>query len=293
MRGCTRCGGRGDGRGALPAGRGPAATGVVRDGGGRAGRRARAGACGARPAVVSDSRDSDNRRCARQRDGATWDARRSRSFLAPPARWLPVGAGRAMGPRLSVHVAGLQRGRAGKDDGRPAVVAGRPSCVVERATGIEPAWPVWKTGALPLSYARSGSVAPTCGRNLSKRAGSRRRSAAGPSQGSAAAAVPPPVHLRWPAASRRVHGVWRSLVARPLWERKVAGSNPVTPTRRRRAGSGRAGRRDRAADARGTGAWRRGVPLMGCPYACRVRGGPARGRPREAVGPVAASQLVP
>ena len=25
-------------------------------------------------------------------------------------------------------------------------------------------------------------------------------------------------------------GVWRSLVARPLWERKAAGSNPATPT---------------------------------------------------------------
>jgi hypothetical protein len=25
---------------------------------------------------------------------------------------------------------------------------------LERATGIEPAWPVWKTGTLPLSYAR-------------------------------------------------------------------------------------------------------------------------------------------
>ncbi len=24
----------------------------------------------------------------------------------------------------------------------------------ERATGIEPAWPAWKAGALPLSYAR-------------------------------------------------------------------------------------------------------------------------------------------
>jgi hypothetical protein len=26
------------------------------------------------------------------------------------------------------------------------------------------------------------------------------------------------------------HGVWRSLVAHPLWERGAAGSNPVTPT---------------------------------------------------------------
>ena len=26
---------------------------------------------------------------------------------------------------------------------------------VERAKGIEPSWPVWKTEALPLSYARN------------------------------------------------------------------------------------------------------------------------------------------
>jgi hypothetical protein len=25
---------------------------------------------------------------------------------------------------------------------------------LERVTGIEPAWPVWKTGTLPLSYTR-------------------------------------------------------------------------------------------------------------------------------------------
>jgi hypothetical protein len=25
----------------------------------------------------------------------------------------------------------------------------------ERATGIEPAWPAWKAGTLPLSYART------------------------------------------------------------------------------------------------------------------------------------------
>jgi hypothetical protein len=28
--------------------------------------------------------------------------------------------------------------------------------VNERATGIEPAWPAWKAGTLPLSYARAG-----------------------------------------------------------------------------------------------------------------------------------------
>ncbi len=26
----------------------------------------------------------------------------------------------------------------------------------KRATGIEPAWPAWKAGTLPLSYARNG-----------------------------------------------------------------------------------------------------------------------------------------
>ena len=37
--------------------------------------------------------------------------------------------------------------------GRPP--PGRPAVVVERVTGIEPAWPAWKAGALPLSYTRA------------------------------------------------------------------------------------------------------------------------------------------
>jgi hypothetical protein len=28
--------------------------------------------------------------------------------------------------------------------------------LLERVTGIEPAWPAWKAGALPLSYTRKG-----------------------------------------------------------------------------------------------------------------------------------------
>ena len=31
---------------------------------------------------------------------------------------------------------------------------------VERVTGIEPAWPAWKAGALPLSYTREGCFEP-------------------------------------------------------------------------------------------------------------------------------------
>ena len=30
------------------------------------------------------------------------------------------------------------------------------SLLMERAKGIEPSWPAWKAGTLPLSYARTG-----------------------------------------------------------------------------------------------------------------------------------------
>ena len=35
-----------------------------------------------------------------------------------------------------------------------AVISKRFTDENERATGIEPAWPAWKAGTLPLSYAR-------------------------------------------------------------------------------------------------------------------------------------------
>ena len=34
---------------------------------------------------------------------------------------------------------------------------------MERVTGIEPAWPAWKAGALPLSYTRERKSASTIG----------------------------------------------------------------------------------------------------------------------------------
>ena len=30
--------------------------------------------------------------------------------------------------------------------------------IYERVTGIEPAWPAWKAGALPLSYTRDANL---------------------------------------------------------------------------------------------------------------------------------------
>ncbi len=57
----------------------------------------------------------------------------------------------------------LRRGPVGARIGHARFASGlarnrhRPlTCVfdVERVTGIEPAWPAWKAGALPLSYTR-------------------------------------------------------------------------------------------------------------------------------------------
>ena len=49
---------------------------------------------------------------------------------------------------------------------------------VERVTGIEPAWPAWKAGALPLSYTRERRALARSGASLGNRL--RRRPAIGP-----------------------------------------------------------------------------------------------------------------
>jgi hypothetical protein len=36
----------------------------------------------------------------------------------------------------------------------------REPAQLERVTGIEPAWPAWKAGALPLSYTRASRTRP-------------------------------------------------------------------------------------------------------------------------------------
>ena len=65
-----------------------------------------------------------------------WLARAdSNLYLAKPDRTLPVQ--RATDPGV-----------------RPVDGGPSPQRPVERVTGIEPAWPAWKAGALPLSYTR-------------------------------------------------------------------------------------------------------------------------------------------
>jgi hypothetical protein len=123
--------------------------------------------------VVNGSHCGWTRGSSRDRDASGTSCPSAR-----PAGWGPIGMtgnGRARPPRSCCR---------------------KPS---ERVTGIEPAPPAWKAGALPLSYTRVA-----------------RRS------------VGPALSLQ--VDYFRVAGVWRSLVAHSLWERGAVGSNPATPT---------------------------------------------------------------
>ena len=76
----------------------------------------------------------------------------------PPARGPAVssfciadGMGRMRRILAFPQGGGLEKGIAELAD---AFSAGKGILNLERATGIEPAWPAWKAGTLPLSYAR-------------------------------------------------------------------------------------------------------------------------------------------
>ncbi len=142
----------------------------------------------------------------------------SRSVLLLEPPWLP---------RLAARLAGRYR-RPRTGSRVPLPMRYVRSAGMERATGIEPAWPAWKAGALPLSYARApsddGVYQPSgaaCG--LPDRHALRGNGVDG-HKGAA-------IGCGRAAARRRCHGVWRSLVAHSLWERGAVGSNPATPTR--------------------------------------------------------------
>ena len=65
----------------------------------------------------------------------------------------PLGDKPADGYAADVFESGSEAA-AGRDRYCGGARRGRIADEVERVTGIEPAWPVWKTGALPLSYTR-------------------------------------------------------------------------------------------------------------------------------------------
>ena len=72
------------------------------------------------------------------------------TFLSmPPGRYV-VSVTKQGFAKLNQENVDLTVGRLISRDGLMMASLG-----VERAAGIEPAWPVWKTGTLPLSYARN------------------------------------------------------------------------------------------------------------------------------------------
>ncbi len=123
----------------------------------------------------------------------------------------------------------------------------------EGMTGIEPALSVWKTEALPLSYIpeRSTNSSTPLAKNqiLATRIRFRRSEhLPGTHLGTSTEETHPSATPEFAFADLwdmifklSKHGVWRSLVAHSLWERRVAGSNPVTPTTHRKSRNKRSG----------------------------------------------------
>jgi hypothetical protein len=129
-------------------------------GAGRAGCRRRSG-------VARNCSASSISRERRRRAERLESARRQPPHATEPAPLTThsAKAGHAVSPPTSPRASPRHpRRRRGRSRGTRQVVAlavGSPktptTCAssVERATGIEPAWPAWKAGALPLSYARA------------------------------------------------------------------------------------------------------------------------------------------
>ena len=92
-------------------------------------------------------------------------------------------------------------------------------------------------------------------------------------------------------AARAASGVWRSLVARPLWERKAAGSSPATPTndglarlRARPSWAGDAGRREGERTARNEPSASQAPATRGWRTLGGRGGGEERANPKPASG---------
>ena len=94
--------------------------------------------------VEGDLRLGGELRLCLEPDG--WDGASPRRLLVA----LPSG----LLPDVRRAVATLPGGRLRRSGGLTWSLA------VERMTGIEPAWPAWKAGALPLSYIRAASMVP-------------------------------------------------------------------------------------------------------------------------------------
>ncbi len=79
----------------------------------------------------------------------------------------------AKGSRIPGAVVVVVAGFRGGDGGAAGLVKGTGPGALERVTGVEPASPAWKAGALPLSYTRTvdGTVAAGAG---ARELGSRR-----------------------------------------------------------------------------------------------------------------------
>ena len=181
-------------------------------------------------ALVAGSRPDRRRGCAGALQTDAGDAAGRRTVARASGGWgeqrahprvLPLGAVGATVPggrgATQLRAAGWPGRGAGEENRTPvasledwgSTIELRPRAGFLRRWGLYQGWP-------RNSRAAGGLAAGRWARRLPRRRVSR----------------PGPVRLP-------THGMWRSLVARPLWERKVVGSNPAIPTERPPTAAGR------------------------------------------------------